>query len=642
VGHSVSNLEAKLVGLTRVFVPTHPRGIPGGGVTIVDAYWKNISSLDDLDPEELAAYKAGLDQPRPPDPFNPKAAAPAKWTFDLNDPVEFQVTPGKWEQGVIQGIYPPGTAPPGVGPTPDWATTRTTYKVRHPSGVEHVVAADPGVLRPGPPTVGPPLKRSLRDKLLNIGAGVIIGLEEGSAGGAELFEKLESKVPGLGEWSTVMGEVALETALHSAPSGESVELTRIWIPPYPNPNPAEDPIVDGHWREIDSLDDLNPDERAAVERPGLPAPPDLEGMRRQAAADRERFALKAAGGGPFGFGVGKPRADERIARFREAAKEDTPEGWGRYDAWLNQTLDDMLLRIGYKIEGPPKPGQTNPTVRYLGPVPSSRQGKEAAIDTGQPDLAAGAEQQVLGQPWWPSVEQVFPEAGPGPRTGEGARAARIYAETANQRLPGQYRAVGNVVYRDKPPAALRLLTDLQPAGPSHEDLTATPWLLPDHMKYSHGVPHLSFAASTAAHKKAHNWSTPWGPLPEDNPKAETGQLLTGLRGRGPTAVERLRAQVGSEGRGPTYGERPNPLFGPVDLQRDAASVREIAPRFKGPLGDALWGLARAVNRGEPDEVSSAIAAAEQAAAGTKLSPGDTQVTDDAIEEAKAYLASLRA
>ena len=49
-----------------------------------------------------------------------------------------------------------------------------------------------------------------------------------------------------------------------------VELTSIWIPPYPRVRLGQVEHVDGHWRDIDSYDELDDDELEAVRRSGGP------------------------------------------------------------------------------------------------------------------------------------------------------------------------------------------------------------------------------------------------------------------------------------------------------------------------------------------------------------------------------------
>jgi hypothetical protein len=89
---------------------------------------------------------------------------------------------------------------------------------------------------------------------------------------------------------------------------ERVELTtRIWIPPYPNPEPGGDPIVDGHWRDITSYDDLDASEEGAIRRSGGPKtiggyPPSPGALER--LMPRPEAPVDAPGPGRFVFPSG--------------------------------------------------------------------------------------------------------------------------------------------------------------------------------------------------------------------------------------------------------------------------------------------------------------------------------------------------
>jgi hypothetical protein len=80
---------------------------------------------------------------------------------------------------------------------------------------------------------------------------------------------------------------------------------RIWIPPYPNPKPGGDPTVDGHWRAVRSLDELDANERRAFERGGR-----TEGSERpkaHAETPDEIDAVRWAKGNPVQRDPDRPR-----------------------------------------------------------------------------------------------------------------------------------------------------------------------------------------------------------------------------------------------------------------------------------------------------------------------------------------------
>jgi hypothetical protein len=101
-----------------------------------------------------------------------------------------------------------------------------------------------------------------------------------------------------------MGDALVRLAQKVDP--DLVVLTRIFIPPYPRMRLGRMENVDGYWRDVESLDELDPDERASFERgSGLPDPPDplrggrVMGVPREGVAARISEALL----GPDDFGT---------------------------------------------------------------------------------------------------------------------------------------------------------------------------------------------------------------------------------------------------------------------------------------------------------------------------------------------------
>jgi hypothetical protein len=95
---------------------------------------------------------------------------------------------------------------------------------------------------------------------------------------------------------------------------------------------------------------------------------------------------------PYGvFGPSLSVRDEVKAQRRIAERTNSKFAWSKFDRWLDDRLHEYLIGIGYEHMSPPGEGESKPRVTYLGPVPTTREGKEYALTSGKPDHAANVE-----------------------------------------------------------------------------------------------------------------------------------------------------------------------------------------------------------------------------------------------------------